>query len=318
MRENFKLRVFFKETNTMKKGILLVAVILCGFVGAAFAAEEPAPGDLHGNVGVTYDTLYVWRGILVYGADSAIHPFVNLDLMGSGFNLEVVGHRANDAGHETGERWDYSLYYAGALEAEQPWETRYLVGYRYFNYPDLSSHTAFKSLPNNIGSVDLQELYAGFAFPRLLGVQGLVPGYVLLKTWPSNSDTLVGAANPNGGSYAGWAHVFMLDYAMPLAEVMTETPEQKLNFHVETVFNDGVDPRPGGGYTDSDWTHVLFGVSTDFDLGNDITFTPALYHQITFEDNGSKGPNVAFPGATVGISPDHDMTWASATVKYKF
>ena len=91
-----------------------------------------------------------------------------------------------------------------------------------------------------------------------------------------------------------------------------------MNFHAETVFNDGVDPRPVGGYTDSDWTHLLLGVSTDFDLGSGVTFTPALYHQVTFEDNGRKGPNVPFPGTYQGVAPDHDITWASATIKYKF
>jgi hypothetical protein len=150
-------------------------------------------------------------------------------------------------------------------------------------------------------------MYAGFAFPRLLGVPGLVPGYVVVKGWPSNSDSPVGAGNPNHGTYSGWAHVFMLDYAMSMSGLTAETPEQKLNFHVETVYNDGVDPRPGGGYTDSDWTHVMFGVSTDFDLGNNFIFTPAVYHQVTFEDDAVKG-----------VSPDHDMTWAELTIKYKF
>jgi hypothetical protein len=76
---------------------------------------------------------------------------------------------------------------------------------------------------------------------------------------------------------------------------------------VETVFNDGVDPRPGGGYTDSDWTHVMMGVSTDFDLGHNLIFTPGVYHQITMEDDAARG-----------VSPDHNITWASLTVKYKF
>ncbi|MBN2020593.1 MAG: hypothetical protein JW749_10265 [Sedimentisphaerales bacterium] len=289
----------------MKKCMLLAAVVIFSTIAPALAEETP-DGDIHGKVGITYDSLYVWRGILVYGADSAIHPFVDLDLMGSGFHLEAVAHRANDSGHENAERWDYSLYYMGALNMEDAWETRYLVGYRYFNFPELSSHRAFKSL-SDIGSVDLQELYAGFAFPRLLGVQGLVPGYVILKTWPSNSGTLVGGANPNGGTYSGWAHVFMLDYAMKLEGMSAETPSQTINFHVETVFNDGVDPRPAGGYTSSDWTHVMMGVSTDFDLGEGVTFTPALYHQVTMEDDKEKG-----------VSPDHDITWASATLKYTF
>ena len=295
----------------MKKVTLIVAVVLFGAVAPLLAMDAATPDNaLHGKVGLTFDTLYVWRGILVYGADSAIHPFVDLDLMGSGFHLEVVGHRANDSGHELGERWDYSPYYMGMFNADDCWETRYIVGYRYFNYPDLSSHTR--------ASVDLQEMYAGFVFPRLLGVPGLVPGYVVVKGWPSNSDTVVGAGNPNGGTYSGWAHVFMLDYAIPMEGLTSETPQQTLNFHIETVFNDGVDPRPAGGYTDSDWTHVMFGVSTDFDLGNNVIFTPALYHQITFEDNGRKGPNYPVGGVYQGVAPDHDITWASATLKVKF
>jgi hypothetical protein len=297
----------------LRKGLLL-AVVLLGIGSVAFAQDEPAvpppAGEIHGVAGVTYDTRYIWRGILVYGADSAIHPFVDLDLMGSGFHLEVIGHRANASGHELGERWDYALYYAGAANPDQACETRYMVGYRYFNYPDLSSHTT--------ASVDLQEVFAGFSFPKLLGVDGLTPSYVVLKTWPGNSGTVVGSANPNGGSYSGWAHIFMLDYGVPMTNICPEMPAQMLNLHAETVFNDGVDPRPLGGYTDSDWTHLLLGASTDFDLGSGMSLTPALYYQITFEDNGNKGPNFPVGGVYQGINPDHDMLWASLTLKYKF
>jgi hypothetical protein len=297
--------------SIMRKEFLVVAVILFGSVAPLFAQDAP-DGALHGNIGVTYDTKYVWRGITVYGAHSAIHPFIDLDLFGSGFHLEAIGHRANSSGYELGERWDYALYYAGAIEPQQPSETRYMVGYRYFNYPDLSSHTR--------GSVDLQEMFAGVAFPNLLGVPGLVPGYAVVKGWPSNSDTVVGGENPRGGTYSGWAHIFMLDYALPVQGLTAETPEQVINFHVETVYNDGVDPRPGGGYTDSDWTHVLFGVSTDFNLGNGLTLTPGLNYQVTMEDDGSIG-SLAGGGDGYfgkGVSPDHDILWASMTVKYKF
>ncbi len=301
----------------LRNGLLVVAALL-GICGAAFAdvgeakpAVPPPAGEIHGDVGITYSSLYVWRGILVYGADSAMHPFVNLDLFGSGFHIETLGHWANDSGHVNGQRWDYALYYAGAANLEEKWETRYLVGYRYFNYPSMSSHTT--------DSVDLQEMFAGVAFPKLLGIPGLVPGYVLIKGWPSNSGTAVGDANPNGGTYSGWAHVFMLDYGVSMDKICLDLPSsQILNLHAETVFNDGVDPRPGGGYTDSDWTHLLLGASTDFDLGSGVTLTPALYHQITFEDNGAKGPNVPFGGTFIGVAPDHDITWASLTFKYKF
>ena len=119
---------------------------------------------------------------------------------------------------------------------------------------------------------------------------------------------MVGGANPNGGTASGFAHIFMLNYALPIAGLTSETPNQVLNFHTELVYNDGVDPRPYGGYTSSDWTDFVMGVSTDFDLGSNFVFTPGIYHQITMEDNGP----------IKGVSPDHSITWASLTAKYKF
>jgi hypothetical protein len=276
----------------LRKEFLLASLVLFVSICPLLAAE----GGLHGFTGITYDTKYVWRGITVYGDKSAIHPFIDLDLMGTGFHFEIIAHRANASGYENGERWDYSPYYLGALGIDQRWETRYKVGWRYFNYPDSSSHTR--------SSTDLQEVYAGFVFPKVFGVEGLVPGYVIVKGWPSNSGTVCGAGNPNGGTYSGFAHVFMLDYALPVTGL---AEGQKLNFHAETVFNDGVDPRPAGGYTSSDWTHVMMGISTDFDLGHNVVFTPAVYHQITMEDSPTRG-----------VSPDHNITWASLTVKYNF
>ncbi|MGA2070613.1 MAG: hypothetical protein ABSG97_04625 [Sedimentisphaerales bacterium] len=285
----------------MKK-LLLIAVVLFGMVAPVLAQE----GDLHGDIGYTYDTMHVWRGYLTWGHHSGSNPFIDLDLYGTGFGIEAIGHYANGSGsnpdglgYDHEQRWDYSVYYKGALEPEETYATMYKVGYRYFNYPEMSSHGE--------NSIDLQELYAGVQFPKLLGVKGLVPGYVVVKGWPSNSDTLVGARNPNGGTYSGWAHIFMLDYALPLENVSSEIPKQDLNFHIETVYNCGVDPRPGGGYTDHDWTHVMMGVSTDFDLGNNLIFTPGLYHQITMEDD-----------PVTGVSPDHSMTWGEFTIKYKF
>jgi hypothetical protein len=287
----------------MRKLVLLIAVVLFGMVAPVLAQE----GDLHGDVGYMYDTLHVWRGYLTWGHHSGSNLFIDLDLFGSGFGIEVIGHYANGSGsnpdglgYNNEQRWDYSLFYAGAIAPEETYAAMYKVGYRYFNYPQMSA-------AHSDQCIDLQELYAGVAFPKLLGVKGLVPGYGIVKGWPSKDDTIVGGENPRGGTYSGWAHIFMLDYALPLAGLTSETPEQVLNFHIETVYNAGVDPRPYGGYTSSDWTHVLMGVSTDFDLGNNLIFTPGLWHQITMEDDPDRG-----------ISPDHSMTWAELTIKYKF
>ena len=296
--------------KAMKKLVLLIAVVLFGTVAPVLAVPPGQPGDLHGTVGYTFDTLYVFRGFLTYGSTSGSHAFIDLDLFGSGFHFETIYNRANDGGYELGQRFDFSPYYAGALAPEETYATFYKIGYRYFNYPQMSASHSDQC-------IDLQEVYVGFAFPKLFGVKGLVPGYVFVKGWPSMHDTVVGDKNPCGGSYSGTAHVFMLDYALPLENISAEIPKQNLDFHIETVYNNHMDPRPAGAYTTSDWTHVMFGVSTDFDLGNNLTFTPGIWHQITFEDDGKE----QIPGvlnSTKGVSPDHDITWASLTVKYKF
>jgi hypothetical protein len=279
----------------MEKKILFMAAVLLGAAGLALAQE----GELHGTVGVEYSTKYIWRGFEVFGSKSAIHPFIDVDLMGTGFGINAIAHRANSSGYEELERWDYTLYYQGCWAEQDTYETQYRVGYTYFNYPDRSSHTR--------SSWDLQEFHAIARFPNVLGVTGLVPGYALIKGWPSNSGTAVGSNNANGGSYSGWAHVLMLDYGLPVALPMLDIPEQMLNLHFETVFNDKVDPRPNGGYRDSDWTHYLVGVSTDFTLADNLVFTPGIYYQQVMED-----------GLPNGLSDDQDLYWSSFTLTYKF
>jgi hypothetical protein len=286
----------------MKK-LLLIAVVLFGMVAPVLAAE----GDLHGDVGYTYDTMHVWRGFMTWGQHSGSNPFINLDLFGSGFGLSAEGHWANGTGqngpvgYSDEQRWDYTLFYQNKISAGDTYETDYKVSYVYYNYPDVDAR-------HSSTTFDLQELNALLAWPNITGVKGLVPAYCIVKLWPSKHDTVVGAANPSGGTASGFAHIFMLNYALPIAGLTSETPEQVLNFHTELVWNDGVDPRPYGGYTSSDWSDFLMGVSTDFDLGNSFVFTPGLNYQITMEDNGP----------IKGVSPKHDICWATLTIKYKF
>jgi len=275
----------------MKKAILLTIVIMMSLVGIVQAQ------DIHGAIGIEYSTKYVWRGFTVYGQKSAIHPFIDLDL-GNGFGINTTAHRANASGYENGERWDYTLYYKGLADAaDDAFDTQYMIGYRYYNYPDSSSHES--------SSADLQELHALLSWPNLLGVDGLVPRYCLVKLWGSNNDSPVSSAS-GAGTASGFAHIFMLDYAMVCPGLTSDTPEQVLNFHTELVFNDGVDPRPGGNYASSDWTNAVIGVSTDFDCGG-MTLTPGLFYQLTMEDD-----------PTTGVSPDHDILWGSVTITHKF
>jgi hypothetical protein len=273
----------------MKQIVLFVAIILM-----AAAVPVRAQGELHGAVDVTYQSKYLWRGIDVYDDKSAIQPSVILDLYGTGFGVSVEGHRANSSGFETTERWDYTLFYKNALFADESYATQYLIGWRYFNFPDAPLDLA----PGM--SIDVQEIHAVMSWPQILSVEGLVPTYVLVKLWPAESGSLVGSAGPPGTA-SGFAHIFMLDYALPVEDLLPNVPEQILRLHGEVVFNDGVDPRGWG--VDHDWTNAVFGIATDFELAEGVTLTPGIYYQVTMDKS---------------INEDQDETWATVGVKYEF
>lgn len=265
-----------------KEAILLTTVVLLSVTGIAHAQV----GELHGAVEFTFQSKYIWRGFDPYGDKSAIQPSIDLDLFGTGFGLNVMAHRANSGGFENGERWDYNIYYGNKLFEDELYAANWRLGYVYYNYPDMTSHTD--------ASTDLQELHWICSLPNILPVEGLVPTYVLVKLWPSNGGSLNGKAS-------GWAHIFMLDYGVPIPGILPDTDEQILRFHTEMVFNDGVDPRGIG--VDHDWSNMVFGVATDFDLGNNITFTPGVYYQVTMDNS---------------VNPDDDETWVNLSLKYSF
>jgi hypothetical protein len=285
----------------MKTRILLTAVILLVITNMAQAqAQAPGP-ELHGFVDLTFSSKYVWRGFDIYDDKSAIHPSADLNYGGLGIN--VTGHRANSGEFENGERWDYSLYYMGALNMDQSYALQYRLGWVYYNYPD--QPTEGNRAPGTQNAA-LQELYGVVSLPKIIP-GGLVPSYVLVKLWPHDSGSYSGSRTTTpyvpalDGTASGFAHIFMLDYALTMGGIMPETPEQVLNLHSEVVFNDGV--GPAGQNVDHDWTNAVFGVSTDFDVAENVSITPGLYYQITMDDS---------------VNDDKDELWVSVGAKYKF
>jgi len=278
----------------MKQIVLFVAIIVM-----AAAVPVRAQGELHGAVDVTYQSKYLWRGIDVYDDKSAIQPSVILDLYGTGFGVSVEGHRANSSGFESTERWDYTLFYKNALFADESYATQYMIGWRYFYFPDAPLEP-YKVAPGTSGGIDLQEIHVVMSWPQILPVEGLVPTYVLVKLWPAESGSSVGSGDPPGTA-SGFAHIFMLDYGLPLEDLLPDVPEQILRLHGEVVYNDGVDPRGWG--VDHDWTNAVFGIATDFELAENVTLTPGIYYQVTMDKT---------------INDDQDETWATVGVKYEF
>ena len=281
----------------MKEAILSAVVLSLGVTGLLQAQE----GELHGVVDVTYQSKYIWRGFDPYGDKSAIQSSIDLDLFGTGFGASVMGHRANSAEFENAERWDYTLYYQNRLFGEESYATNYRLSWVYYDYPDQPKKGTMMA-PN----ASLQELHAVLSWPKICPA-GFVPTYILVKMWPSASHSFSGTRSsmlpspPFGGSASGWAHIFMLDYGLSLEGLLPDAPNQVLRLHSELVYNDGVGPV--GNDVDHDWSNVVFGVATDFDLGHNITLTPAVYHQITMEKT---------------VNDDKDETWVTVGAKYEF
>jgi len=265
----------------------LVVMALLPVPGVAQANDLELLGfgaDIHGSVGVTYQSQYVWRGFDIYDDDSAVQLTANLDLFDSGFGVTVAGHRANCSGHENGERWDFNLYYQNSLFNEDVFATKYRVGWVYYAYPQLHPR-----------AMDLQEFSGVLAWPKITGVQGLIPSYALVMFSPFYS------ASPGVGSNAsGFLHIAALDYSFAVPGAFPETPEQIFKIHSELVFNDGVSPLSAN--VDHGWSHAVLGVSTDIDLGYGVFLVPSVNYQISMERS---------------VNPDNEV-WATVGARYNF
>ncbi|MBN2591062.1 MAG: hypothetical protein JXA96_14445 [Sedimentisphaerales bacterium] len=271
----------------MKKVLMLSSLICLVCMGISFA-QDTQPTDLQVKFDLTYGTKYVWRGFNVFGAKSAIHPTLDLFSPSTGVGFSVEGHRANSSGYENFERWDYSLYYHGKAFADELFEMNYRFAYVYYNYPQQSSHSkggVATPVNTDSGIFDLHELHTVMSFPKLLGVEGLVPSYVLVKLMPVNSGTTVGANSGAGGTASGFAHIFMLDYATPYVCPLTGV-DRKINWHTEFVFNDGV--APNGANADHDWSNAVFGATTAYDINSNVSLTPGMFLQLSFDDSVNK------------------------------
>jgi hypothetical protein len=266
----------------MKKGILLTVVILLSTAGFVQAQEE-----LSGTIDITYLSAYMWRGFDRYpGAhgEGAIQPSIDVDLYGTGFGLNVLWSRANtskvkDLSFENEEEVDLTLSYSSSLYEYETYATDYTVGWVYYEFPDMPSNRA-----------DMQEFFATLSWPEICS-EGVVPSYTIIRLWASESGSPI-------NDRSGWMHVFGFSYDLPVEDLIPDLPEQILHLSLAIVYNEGM----YASNADHDWSHAVLGVSTDFDLDNDLTLTPGVYYQSSWEDT---------------VNPS-DEIWASLSVSYPF
>jgi hypothetical protein len=225
-----------------------------------------------GYVDAEFQSLYMFRGFRFYGNRSATQITGDVEFGGSGLGMAFQPHFANGGGFVADQRWDYNPYWHNAIWIDQPYMLEYQLNYVYYNYPKRSYKVA-----------DQQEANLVLSLPMVFGMEGLAPRYQVIKMWQSKSGDRSVVNNSNG-----WMHVFGLDYRVEFPGLTPESPTQPATFMWEIVYNDGTNPVPGtNGRTnakiDNDWTHWLIGADMDFNLGYNVTLTPAVYYQYTME-----------------------------------
>jgi hypothetical protein len=283
----------------MKKGILLTIVIFLSTVTFAQAQE----GDLTGTIDVTYLSTYTWYGIdRTVGAHGkgATAVTLDLDLYDTGLGLSVKSIRPNSSAANSAkygslvdaeELW-VGLTYSDSYFEYETYATNYTIGWTYYDFPDRPSSL-----------VDTQELFATLSWPELIP-SGIVPSYTLVRMWKSEGGPHIsktyGALDTH--DISGWVHIAGLGYDLPVEDLLPDLPEQILHLSAALVWNEGA----GAAGVDHDLSHFVLGVSTDFDLGNDLTLTPGLYHQRVL-DKSIRDYNW-----------DKDVTYATVGLKYAF
>lgn len=261
----------------MKKVILLTAVILLSATTFVQAQDR----ELSGTLDVTLLSQYIWRGFAWFGEDGAIQPSIDLDLYGTGLGLKVLWSKGMGGGNELMERLDFTLYYGNSLYEYETYATDYQIGWMYYNFPD-------GPMPGTSTSMDVQEFFATLSWPEICP-EGVVPSYTVIKMWPSEEKSPL-------SEVSGWLHILGVGYDLPVEGLLPDIPEQILHLSAAIVYNDDVITA------EKDWSHAVFGVTTDFDLGNDLTLRPGVYYQSSWEDS---------------VNPS-DEFWASVGVSYAF
>ena len=240
----------------MKKRMLIAALVVFGMAGIANAVET-AYGDLGIDVDATYVSKYIWRGIDKYDDKAAFQPSVNFDLFDSGWSFNVWYSVGGASGNVNGEEIDYTVTYGNSVCEGQAWQTDYAASYVYYDYPDQPSDAA-----------DAMEFNLALSWPDICPF-GTVPSYTGVYIWGAEGG---GAAR----DIEGFIHVFGLSKDFDVAYL-----PNPVTFGWNLTYNDDA----AATNIDHEFSHTVFGLSTSIEAPGGGTISPAIYYQISMEDD---------------------------------
>ncbi len=255
---------------------LVMFALVGALATAAFAAETGKTATVSDSsmvftLDASYVTKYIWRGFDLLDDKAAFQPSANLALEnGLFFNVwaSYAGASKNDGDISTVDatEYDYTVGYGNSF-GEDCYVTDYRIGWRFYDLIDRASNDG-----------DMQEGFLELAWPNLIG-NGFVPRYAYYHMWASEGSGMVRKAG-------GPIHVVGMDYNW----TFESAPELPMKFSVDTVYNDGTgtfDDETGDVcQVDHDWSHVLWGLSTNFRCPlTNAKITPSIWYQTSMDDS---------------------------------
>ena len=239
-------------------------------------------GDGGHGVGVTfhneYSSKYMWRGFNEFDELGTWHQRIDFHL-GGGWAIELLSYIPIGDG-ETDHHdhikdfleFKYELVYHNTLNEGESNETQYKVNYIYFDFPNLEGGD-----PQNADEIGIE-----LSFPNLWEIGGtpLIPTVYVGHYMPKDhgEDSMYASFRLENEVAIGW-------FPNPVT------------IYGETGYHDGFDN--GAHHSDSEFTHVVFGFSTDIEiLGTEVT--PFLNYQVSMD--GTQDQNSADLWGGVGAS----------------
>ncbi|MFA5554191.1 MAG: hypothetical protein WCZ89_02885 [Phycisphaerae bacterium] len=270
----------------MKNKKLFGAMVLFVFF---VSAQSLYAMEVQGSIEFRYLSRNIWRGFDVYEKNhGAFQTELDVFLPTTGFGFTTMYSRATRSGFENQQWWPYSFYYKTDFMQDSAAKTNFKIAWTHYAHPDEPRSAA-----------DMQEISGEFAWPELFG-NGLTPKYTMAAMWPSEGKSRV---RNNGG----WAHIFGLEYDWKVAALEEHVDSIKLS--TELVYNGGFAPgsatRNGlidGSTVDHDWSHMVFGASTEYKIADNTSLTPGMFYQRSMDDSVNR----------------RDEFWMQLGVKYTF